>query len=116
MKAQFRSNRTRPPSRPLTQQPTRPPPADQRLCRSRLKDRKSGELQVGKITIHGLEISIENPKGSKRTGTDKDGEQWEQTMRHHYGCHPRKRGKDKDHVDVFIGPEAEREQPKGIRG
>ena len=33
-------------------------------------------------------------------------------MRHHYGYIRGSVGKDKDHVDVFIGPEAEREQPR----
>lgn len=47
--------------------------------------KSAGNYKVGRVNLHGLEISIENPKGSKRTGTDKDGETWSQTMRHHYG-------------------------------
>ena len=37
-------------------------------------------------------------------------------MRHHYGYIRGKRGKDKDHVDIFIGPEAQREQPEVFGG
>lgn len=59
--------------------------------------------KLGHIRLHGLDISIENPKDSKRTGTDEDGKVWETTMQNHYGYIRETKGRDKDHVDVFIG-------------
>ena len=56
-----------------------------------------------------MTISLENPKGSKRSGVDSDGNKWETTMPHHYGYIKGTKGRDKDHLDVFIGPDAEDE-------
>ncbi|MEL0587105.1 MAG: hypothetical protein AAES65_19825 [Candidatus Thiodiazotropha sp. (ex. Lucinoma kazani)] len=57
--------------------------------------------------LHGLDISIENPKGSERSGTDSAGKTWSITMAHHYGYIRGTVGKDKDHIDIFLGPDAE---------
>lgn len=65
---------------------------------------KAGNYAMGHITIHGLEISIENPKGSYRRGKDKDGKAWETYMNNDYGYFSRTVGKDGDAIDVFIGP------------
>lgn len=72
--------------------------------------KEAGNYQKGHIKLHGLDISIENPKDSKRTGTDEDGKVWETTMQNHYGYIRETKGKDKDHVDTFIGnnPESEK--------
>ena len=73
----------------------------------------AGNYKKGKVRIQGLDISIENPAGSVRSGTDETGKPWSQTMRNHYGYIVRvdnetaPRGKDKDHLDVFVGPQAE---------
>ena len=45
----------------------------------------AGNYKKGHIQLHGLDISIENPKGSTRSGTDKDGNKWESTLTAHYG-------------------------------
>lgn len=66
--------------------------------------KEAGNYAMGHIRVHGMDISIENPKGSKRAGTDRDGKAWEQELKDHYGYIKGTTGKDKDHLDVFIGP------------
>lgn len=73
--------------------------------------KESGNYKKGHIDLHGLDISIENPKGSKRSGTDATGKKWSTTIAHHYGYIKGTKGKDKDHIDVFIGPDAEEDLP-----
>lgn len=65
--------------------------------------KEAGNYQKGHVNIQGLDITIENPKDSKRSGTDEDGKAWETTMMNHYGYITGTKGADKDHVDVFIG-------------
>ena len=64
---------------------------------------EAGNYKKGKVKIHGLDIAIENPKGSTRSGTDPNGKDWSVTMNHHYGDIKRTEGADGDNVDVFIG-------------
>lgn len=66
--------------------------------------KKAGNYKKEHIKRDGLDISIENPTGSTRSGTDKEGKQWSQKMNHDYGYIKGTTGKDKDHVDVFINP------------
>jgi N12 class adenine-specific DNA methylase len=66
--------------------------------------KKAGNYKVGDISLAGLEISIENPAGSIRSGVDKGGKAWAVTMRQHYGYIRGTKGKDKDHIDVFVRP------------
>ena len=69
--------------------------------------KKAGNYQKGHATIQGLEISIENPIGSTRSGTNIEGEKWEQEVKADYGYIRGTVGKDKDHIDVTIGGNAE---------
>ncbi|MDX9893911.1 MAG: PLxRFG domain-containing protein [Desulfofustis sp.] len=64
--------------------------------------KEAGNYKKGHVSFHGLDISIENPAGSVRSGTDPDGKRWETPMRDHYGYIKGTVGKDKDHLDVFI--------------
>lgn len=66
--------------------------------------KEAGNYRKGHTSVQGLNIAIENPKGSTRSGTDPDGQRWENTMAHHYGYLKRTEGADGDQVDVFIGP------------
>lgn len=66
---------------------------------------EAGNYRKGHVNMHGLQITIENPKGSVRSGTSKDGKAWSVTMPHHYGYIRRTTDLDGDHVDVFIGPD-----------
>lgn len=67
----------------------------------------SGHKLQGRMTLHGMEISIENRKGSLRRGVDKDGHEWETKMHADYGYIRGTIGKDKDHLDVYVGPNQE---------
>lgn len=68
--------------------------------------KKSGNYAKGHTHILGMRVSIENPAGSKRSGTDKDGQPWERELTHDYGYIRGTTGRDRDHLDVFIGPDA----------
>jgi hypothetical protein len=70
----------------------------------------SGFPLQGRTKVHGMDISIENKKGSTRSGTDKDGKPWSQKMGWDYGYIRGTVGKDKDHLDVFVGPNPESEK------
>lgn len=56
-----------------------------------------------RVTWHGLDISIEHPRGSTRKGVDAGGTPWEITLTHDYGYLLKTKGVDGDHVDVFLG-------------
>lgn len=74
------------------------------LAQPTAAQKEAGNYQVGHVRMHGLDLSIENPAGSTRSGTDRDGTPWETTMSNHYGYIKGTVGADKDHVDVFVGP------------
>jgi len=63
---------------------------------------KAGNYRKGKANIHGLTISIENPKGTRRKP------EWPK-LPAHYGYINRTEGADGDHVDVFVGKHADSE-------
>lgn len=71
--------------------------------------KEAGNYRKKKIRWHGLRISIENPAGSMRSGTDRKGKKWQNYMPHDYGYITGTRGKDGDQVDVFIGPHSKSE-------
>lgn len=52
--------------------------------------------------IDGYNISIENPKGSVRSGKDADGKEWQTEMHNDYGYIRGTEGVDGDHIDVFL--------------
>ncbi|MFS1522779.1 LPD38 domain-containing protein [Microbulbifer sp. 2304DJ12-6] len=72
--------------------------------------KEAGNYKVGKVKLHGLELSIENPRGSVRSGTSLNGKRWENTLPHHYGYIRKTEGADGDHVDVFVGPDVDSER------
>lgn len=59
--------------------------------------KEAGNYEKGHVTIGGLDISIENPEGSKRRP------EWP-TLKQHYGYFKGTVGFDKDHLDVFVKP------------
>lgn len=71
--------------------------------------KEAGNYRKGRVRLHGLEISIENPKGSTRSGVSPDGKSWSRTMGDHYGYVRGSEGADGDQVDVYIGPKPESE-------
>jgi hypothetical protein len=68
-----------------------------------LTQKEAGNYKKGHLKLHGFDIAIENPKGSKRSGTDPDGNKWSVDMAHHYGYIKRSTGADNEHIDVFVG-------------
>lgn len=63
-----------------------------------------GNYKVGRVRISGMDISVENPQGSVRRGTDQDGNQWQTPLRDHYGYFRGTTAADGDKLDVFIKP------------
>jgi len=66
---------------------------------------EAGNYRKGHVRAHGFDITIENAKGATRTGTDPRGRTWSTTFKNHYGYIRGTKGKDGDHVAVFLGPE-----------
>ena len=64
--------------------------------------KEAGNYRKGHVRIGTFDITIENPKGSVRRGTDAKGKRWESTMSHSYGYIRGTRGVDGDHIDVFL--------------
>ncbi len=64
--------------------------------------KKAGNYKKGHVQVGTFDVTIENPKGSKRSGTDPDGKKWETTMTHTYGYILGTKGVDGDHIDVYI--------------
>lgn len=64
----------------------------------------ANDYKTAKVNIAGMDIAIENPIGSTRKGTDKNGQDWETTMSAHYGYFENTLGADGDELDVFIAP------------
>ena len=69
--------------------------------------KKSGNYKKGHIKFGGYDYTIENPKGSIRSGKDADGKEWKVTMHDTYGYIRGKYGKDGDHLDMFINDKAD---------
>lgn len=66
--------------------------------------KQAGNYAKGKVKIMpGIEVSIENPKGSVRSGVSPDGNAWQVEMPVAYGYIKRTKGADGDHLDAFIG-------------
>lgn len=64
--------------------------------------KEAGNYKKGHVTIDGYDISIENPKGSIRRGTDAKGNEWQVEMHNDYGYIRMTEGVDGDHIDVFL--------------
>ena len=67
----------------------------------------AGNYKMGHIQFGGYRMSIENPKGSVRSGRDANGNPWSITMQDTYGYIGRKYGADGDHLDFFINDDAD---------
>jgi len=74
-----------------------------------LGQKEAGNYAMGLVRVHGLEVRIENPKGSIRSGVGRDGTPWSVRMANDYGYIRRTEGADGDGVDVFLGPRLESE-------
>jgi len=70
---------------------------------------EAGNYRKGHVRMHGFDVTIENAKGSTRSGVSRDGKKWSIAMKNHYGYIRRTEDKDGDHVDVFLGPNPDTE-------
>lgn len=64
--------------------------------------KEAGNYKKGHVKIDGYDVTIENPKGSVRSGKDADGNEWSVTMNNDYGYIRGTEGVDGDHIDVFL--------------
>lgn len=69
--------------------------------------KEAGNYKKGHVIVDGYNITLENPKGSERTGTDKNGNKWSVTMNNDYGYIRGTEGVDGDHIDVFLSDNPE---------
>jgi hypothetical protein len=74
------------------------------------KQQIAGNYFKPRLNIAGIEIAIENPVGTTRTGRDEDGGEWTTTMQNHYGYVVGSKGVDGDAVDVYVGTDPESDQ------
>lgn len=66
------------------------------------KQKEVGNYKKGHVQVGTFNITIENPKGSVRSGIDTEGNKWETTMQNTYGYIRGTEGVDGDHIDVFL--------------
>ena len=64
--------------------------------------KEAGNYKKGHVRIGQFDVSIEQPKGSVRSGVDASGNKWETTMQNTYGYIRGTEGVDGDHIDVFL--------------
>ena len=75
--------------------------------------KKAGNYKMGHVEFGGYKMSIENPKGSVRSGVDQNGKPWSIEMKDTYGYIGKKYGADGDHLDFFINDDADLDNFKG---
>ena len=66
------------------------------------KQKEAGNYKKGHIKVDGYDITIENPKGSTRSGKDASGKAWSVPMHYDYGYIKGTEGVDGDHIDVYL--------------
>ena len=64
--------------------------------------KEAGNYKKAHLKFDGLDLTVENPVGSTRSGVDPNGRPWQVTMTAHYGYHKRTKGADGDQVDVYL--------------
>ena len=64
--------------------------------------KEAGNFKKGHVQVGTFDITIEQPQGSIRRGTDANGKQWESKMHNTYGYFRGTEGVDGDHIDVFL--------------
>lgn len=69
--------------------------------------KEAGNYKMGHVKVDGMDITIENPKGSIRSGKDANGKEWSVTMNNTYGYIRGTRGVDGDHIDIFLSDNPE---------
>lgn len=65
--------------------------------------KEAGNYKKGHVNLFGFDITLENPKGSTRSGKDADGKAWSITMQNDYGYIRGTESVDGDHIDIYLG-------------
>lgn len=78
--------------------------ATRRVARPSENQAHQGNYEKGHVIVGGLHVTIENPRGTLRYGTNPDGKRWHVTMPADYGYIKRTMADDGDQVDVYLGP------------
>ena len=69
--------------------------------------KEAGNYKKGHVVVDGMNITIEQPKGSVRRGTDANGKVWETVMQNTYGYIRGTQSVDGDHIDIFLSDNPE---------
>lgn len=69
--------------------------------------KEAGNYRMGHVKIDGMDVTIENPKGSIRKGRDADGKEWQSEMHNDYGYIRGTKAVDNDHIDIFLSDDPE---------
>lgn len=69
--------------------------------------KEAGNYRMGHVKIDGMDVTIENPKGSIRKGRDAYGKEWQSEMHNTYGYIRGTKAVDNDHIDVFLSDDPE---------
>ena len=64
--------------------------------------KEAGNYKKGHVQIGTFDVTIEQPVGSVRRGTDANGKEWATTMQNTYGYIRGTESVDGDHIDVFL--------------
>ena len=67
------------------------------------KQKESGIYRKGRVNFKGIDLVIENPKGSIRFGFNEQGKKWVTKLKNHYGYIAKTEGADYDEIDFFLG-------------
>lgn len=70
--------------------------------------KRVGNYRKVHLSLDGFRISIENPKGSVRSGTSPDGTKWSNTLACDYGDISGTEDKDGDPVDIYLSDHPEK--------
>lgn len=69
--------------------------------------KEAGNYKKGHLKLDGYNITIENPRGTTRSGKDADGKEWSVKMNYDYGYIRGTEGVDGDHIDVYLSEKPE---------
>lgn len=70
--------------------------------------KEAGNYKKGHVQVGTFDITIEQPQGSIRRGTDANGKKWESKMHNTYGYIRGTGGVDGDHIDVFLAEDMDK--------
>ena len=76
--------------------------------------KKAGNYKMGHVKVGAFDVTIENPKGSERSGTDANGKKWSVKMNNTYGYIRGTEGVDGDHIDVFLAEDMDKWDGKHV--